>query len=140
VIILKTKDLITFLTTSGFNVYPRSNYKTDVDEAKLPAFFIFTNGGLQPHQEIEEDNPTFQAIIEGKSESSNISSMDDAETEGQRLIDFLHQKHNFVIGSRYVHYCVAQQTNPIPLGLNEKKRPRFSMNFRFNTRPKGASE
>jgi hypothetical protein len=130
-----SEDLISFLALSGFNTYPDEGFiPPDLPDSKLPALFIFGTGGYAPHEYIPRDNPTFQVIVKGKSYKANPANKSVAEAEAKRLIDFLHKRSNYTAGAAYVWSSRASQSNPIPLGLDDKDRPMYSTNFIFQTR------
>ena len=130
-----SEDLISFLALSGFNVFPDEGFiPPDVPDAKLPCLFVFGTGGYAPHDYIPQDKPTYQVIIMGKSYKANPANKAAAEAEAKRLINFLHRKHNYDAGNAYIWSSKAAQSNPIPLGLDEKDRPMYSTNFIFSVR------
>ncbi len=130
-----SEDLISYLALSGFNVYPDEGFiPADLPDNKLPCLFVFGTGGYAPHDYIPRDNPTYQVIIKGKSYKAKPANKAAAEAEAKRLIDLLHRKHNYTVGTAYVWSSKALQSNPIPLGLDERDRPMYSTNFVFQTR------
>jgi len=125
-------ELIAYLTSSGFSVSPVPNFiPTDTPDNKLPALYVMGSGGWAPHEYVPTERPTFQVIIKGKVFKTNTTSIAATEAEAKRLIQFLHRKANFVVGTSAVISCLAMQSNPIYLGQDEQSRPMFSTNFTF---------
>jgi hypothetical protein len=132
---LLSKDLISFLTLSGFNTYPDEGFiPATLPEAQYPCLFVFASGGYAPHDYLPRDNPTYQVIIKGESYKANPANKTAAEALAKQLIDLLHKKHNLMVGDAYVWSIKAAQSNPIPLGLDEQDRPMYSTNFIFQTK------
>jgi len=129
---MQTRDLIDYLITQGFNVFPQPNFiPAEIKESQLPALFVFGTGGFSSHDYLPIDRPTFQVIVKGKSFKQDSISMSLAEQEAKRLIIFLDKKTNYAIGNFHIYLSRTNQSNPIPLGLDDKDRPIFSVNFTF---------
>lgn len=127
-------DLITYLTGSGFTVYPDPNFiPADLPEVKLPCLFVFGTGGYAPHDYVPTERPTFQVIVKGKSYKALPANMAAAEELAKQLVELLHRKANYLIGQTHVFSSKAMQ-QPIPLGLDDKDRPMYSLNFMFYTK------
>ncbi|MHA6484468.1 minor capsid protein [Paenibacillus sp. strain BS8-2] len=130
-----SEDLINFLALSGFNVFPDEGFiPPGLQDDKYPMLFVFGTGGYAPHDYIPRDSPTFQIIIKGKSYKTNPANKAIAEAEAKRLIDFMHKRTNYTAGTAYVWSSRAVQSNPIPLGLDDKDRSMYSTNFIFQVR------
>lgn len=128
-------DLIAYLTSEGFTVYPDEGFiPAVIPENKLPCLFVFGTGGYAPHNYIPRDTPTFQVIVKGKSYKDNPANKAVAEAEAKRLIDHLHRRTNYTAGNAYVWSSRAVQSNPIPLGADEHDCPMYSTNFVFQVR------
>ncbi|MEC1714761.1 minor capsid protein [Schinkia azotoformans] len=129
---MESKDLIQYLTDSGFNVFPDANFiPADITESQLPALFVFGTGGFASHDYLPFKNPTFQVIVKGKDYQGDYSQMSATESLANNLIQLLNNKSNYLIGNTEVIFSKAMQSNPIPLGLDDKSRPTFSTNFQF---------
>lgn len=127
-------DLITFLTGSGFNVYPDPNFiPADLLENKFPCLFVFGSGGYAPHDYVPTERPTFQVIVKGKSYKTLPANMTKTEELAKQLVKLLHRKTNYPIGTTHVISSKAMQ-QPIFLGLDDKDRPMYSTNFLFYTK------
>lgn len=127
-------DLIDYLTREGYTVYPDPNYlPADLQEAKYPCLFVFGSGGYAPHEYVPTERPTFQVIVKGKSYKTLPANMSATEALVNRLKELLHRRPNYRAGSAYVYSSVAMQ-QPIYLGLDEKDRPMYSINFMFYTK------
>lgn len=127
-------DLITYLTGSGFTVYPDPNFiPADLPEVKLPCLFVFGTGGYAPHDYVPTERPTFQVIVKGKSYKALPANMAAAEELAKQLVELLHRKANYLIGQTHIFSSKAMQ-HPIPLGLDDKDRPMYSLNFLFYTK------
>jgi len=128
-------DLIAYLTSAGFTVYPDPNFiPASLPENKYPCLFVFGTGGFAPHPYVPTERVTFQIIIKGKPYKSDPYNMANAEALAKSLIRHLHRKANFTVGSVQVFSCLASQSNPIFLGRDEEDRPIFSTNFTFYLR------
>lgn len=128
-------DLIAYLFAEGFTVYPDPNFiPANLPENKYPCLFVFGTGGFAPHQYVPTERPTFQVYVKGKSYKSDPFHMGSAEALAKSLIRHLHRRANFQIGSVQVFSCLASQSSPIYLGLDEGDRPLFSTNFTFYLR------
>lgn len=134
------KELIDYLTELNFNVYPDANHLPDLEETKLPAIFVFGTGGFASDPDLPIQFPSFQIVIKGKSYKVDSTQMEKTEALAKSLIKLLDQKTNYRIGKNTIYYSRAQQSNPIPIGLDIHDRPTFSTNFNFKLQPnvKGA--
>ncbi|MGV2806131.1 hypothetical protein GNF85_21460, partial [Clostridium perfringens] len=103
----------------------------ELPESKLPCLFVFGTGGYAPHAYVPPERPTFQVIIKGKSYKAMPGNMAGAEALAKRLIKHLHRRTNYNTGTVYVLSSTANQSSPIPLGLDDKDRPMYSTNFVF---------
>ncbi|WP_041123049.1 minor capsid protein [Jeotgalibacillus alimentarius] len=125
-------ELIEYLSAEGFNVFPDPNFiPAEMDESQLPALFVFSTGGGQSDNDLPLDFPNFQVVLKGKSYSINPIRMHETETLAKALIKLLNKKVHYQIGKSYIYISRAIQSNPIPIGLDEKDRPIFSTNFSF---------
>lgn len=151
------KEFIDYLIANGFNVFPSPNYMPeDVQENMLPALYVFGTGGFASDDYLPIENPTFQIIVKGKSYSSDPLHINKAEALAKSIIKLFDKKHNYdtsvplilgmdyrlgmghslgdSVGSTYIYLSRAMQSNPIPLGMDTKGRPMYSVNLRFKTR------
>ncbi|KOP64362.1 hypothetical protein AMS62_03130 [Bacillus sp. FJAT-18019] len=128
-------DLIAYLTDAGFTVYPDPNFiPAEIPETKLPCLFVFGTGGYSPHEYVPTERPTFQIIVKGKSYKVLPGNMASTESLAKQLIKHLHRQANYTAGSAHIFSSTATQSNPIPLGLDDKDRPMYSTNFMFYTK------
>lgn len=128
-------DLIAYLASAGFTVYPDPNFiPANLPASKYPCLFVFGTGGFAPHPYVPTERVTFQIIIKGKPYKSDPYNMANAEALAKSLIRHLHRKANFTVGSVQIFSCLASQSNPIFLGRDEEDRPIFSTNFTFYLR------
>ncbi|MBO1515053.1 minor capsid protein [Metabacillus bambusae] len=132
---MRGKELIDYLTTEGFNVYPDANFMPDVEESQLPALFVFGTGGSESDSDLPIEYPTFQIIIKGKSYKNDIQQMDLTEKLTKDLIKLLDDRGHYTVGSNFIYLSKSMQSNPIPIGLDIHDRPTFSTNFRFKLQP-----
>ncbi len=129
------KHLIDYLSNQGFNVFPQPNFiPAEIQESQLPALFVFGTGGYGPDEMLPVTNPTFQVIVKGKNFKNDPMQMTSTEEIAQQVITLFHQKDNYVIGETHVYASQAIQSNPIPIGLDDKDRPVYSTNFLFKVR------
>jgi hypothetical protein len=132
---LFASELIDYLTAAGFTAYPDPNFiPADLPENKLPCLFVFGTGGYAPHEYVPTERPTYQVIVKGKSYKANTANMSATEAVAKQLVKHLHKRTNYMVGSAYVFSSLAQQSNPIYLGLDNNDRPMYSTNFVFYTR------
>jgi hypothetical protein len=132
---MRAKELIDYLTTQGYNVFPDPNFiPAELPESQLPALFVFGTGGYQPHADLFWERPTFQVIVVGKNYKQDFSQMDMTEQLAKQLIDHFEKKEGFIIGDSHIKESRALQSNPIPLGLDKQNRPQFSINLLFEIR------
>lgn len=129
------KEFIAYLTSLNFNVFPDANHLPDVDESQLPALFVFNTGGYSSDPDLPIQYPSFQVVVKGKSYKLNPLEMEKTEALAKKLINSLDQKTNYRIGGNTIYYSRAQQSNPIPIGLDIHDRPTFSTNFNFKLQP-----
>jgi hypothetical protein len=132
---MRAKELIDYLSTQGFNVFPDPNFIPDLNESQLPALFVFGTGGSETDDDLPIEYPTFQVIIKGKSYKTDFTQMDKTEQLAKSLIRLLDKKIRYEIGNNLVYQSKAMQNNPIPIGLDTADRPVFSTNFRFKLQP-----
>lgn len=127
-------DLITYLTDAGYTVYPDPNFiPADLLEEKLPCLFVFGTGGFAPHDYVPTERPTWQVIVKGKSYKTLPANMAATEALAKKLEKLLHKKVNYMIGNTHVFSSKALQP-PIYLGLDDRDRPMYSVNFMFYTK------
>ncbi|MUG45525.1 minor capsid protein [Paenibacillus woosongensis] len=127
-------DLIAFLTVAGFTVYPDANFiPAELPEFKMPCLFVFGTGGYAPHEYVPTERPTFQVIVKGKSYKDLPTNMAATEALAKRLEQLFHRKVNYKVGQTHVFSSKAMQP-PIYLGLDDKDRPMYSVNFMFYTK------
>jgi len=132
---LLANDLISYLSAAGFTVYPDPNFiPADLPETKLPCLFVFGTGGYAPHNYVPTERPTFQILVKGKSYKAKPANMAETEALAKQLIKHFHRRPNYQVGGASVFSSLAQQPNPIPLGLDDKDRPMYSTNFMFYTK------
>lgn len=125
-------NLIEYLKSAGFSVFPDPNFMPDkISDHLLPACFVFGSGGYAPHAYVPTERPTFQIIVKGKSYKTNPTSMLEAEVAAKAVIKHFHRKVNYFIGNNRVFSSQAEQPNPIPLGQDEHDRPVYSVNLLF---------
>ena len=128
-------DLIAYLSSSGFTVYPDPNFiPADLPENKLPCLFVFGTGGFAPHEYVPTERPTFQIIVKGKSYKTLPANMNATEVIAKQLVNHMHRRPNYTAGNAYVFSSLAQQSSPISLGIDELNRPTYSTNFMFYTK------
>lgn len=132
---MRAKELIDYLTSKGFNVFPDANFIPDLDESQLPALFVFGSGGSEGDMELPIEYPTFQIILKGKSYKMDVTQMDKTEQLAKNLISTIQSIAHETIGNNLVYYGRSMQSNPIPIGLDTFDRPTFSTNFRFKLQP-----
>jgi len=132
---MRAKELIEYLLSEGYNVYPDPNFIPDLEESQLPALFVFGTGGGETDRDLPIQYPTFQVIVKGKNYKTDFTEMDSTEQLAKSLINLLDHKLHYTIGSNYIYESRSMQSNPIPIGLDEKDRPMFSTNFRFKLQP-----
>lgn len=131
---MQSNDLIQYLTTEGFTVYPDANFiPAELPESKHPCLFVMDSGGFAPHMYVPTERPTWQIIVKGKSYKTNPLNMAATETIANQLKDLLHRKVNYMIGSTRVFSSLAMQ-QPIYLGLDDADRPMYSINIVFYVR------
>ncbi|QWU17393.1 hypothetical protein SAMN04487895_104221 [Paenibacillus sophorae] len=127
-------DLISFLSASGYTVYPDANFiPADIPDAKLPCLFVQDSGGYAPGEFVPTERPTYQIIVKGKSYKTNPANMAAAEVVAKGLVKRLHRLANYQAGSTHVFSSTAAQ-QPIYLGLDAMDRPMYSTNFIFYTK------
>lgn len=132
---MQSKELIDYLTLSGFTVYPDANFiPPDMPEDKYPCMFVMGSGGFAPHSYVPTERPTYQIIVKGKSYKTLPANMVTTEAYAKEVITHLHRRPNYLVGSAYVFSSLAMQSNPIYLGLDAHDRPMFSTNFVFHVR------
>ncbi|XKH51316.1 minor capsid protein [Chryseomicrobium palamuruense] len=133
---MSTKELIEFLTSLGYSVYPTPNFVPDLDnEFLFPCLFIVSNGGGSTDVDLPIQYPSFQIIVKGKNALIDPLQFEKTENVGQNLINLLDQKENFRIGNNTVYYCRSQMSSPISIGMDLKNRPTYTLNFDFKLQP-----
>jgi len=106
-------DLIAYLTSAGFTVYPDPNFiPASLPENKYPCLFVFGTGGFAPHPYVPTERVTFQIIIKGKPYKSDPYNMANAEALAKSLIRHLHRKANFTVGSVQVFFVSGFAVQP----------------------------
>ncbi|WP_392454809.1 minor capsid protein [Chryseomicrobium aureum] len=139
---MQTEELIEHLITLGYSVYPEPNFIPDIEEdTKFPCLFVIANGGGATDEYLPIRFPSFQIVVKGKNAKTTPNQFVDTEALAQGLIDFFDQKTNFIIGTNTIYYCRSQSSMPIPIGLDLRDRPTYSLNFNFKLQPnlKGAN-
>ena len=139
---MQTTELIEYLTSAGYSVYPTPNHVPDLEnEFLFPCFFVISNGGGSSDVDLPIQFPSYQLVLKGKNALLDPEQFEMTELIGQQLIDWLDQKHNFRIGNNTVYHCRSQTSSPIPIGMDLKNRPTYTLNFNFKLQPalKGAN-
>jgi hypothetical protein len=124
---MKTKDFVTYLE-SQFPSYRFAPNYLDADATGL-SIGVFATGG-DPDDELPIEESSFQILI--RAEQNNF---DQGEDVGFEFIRHFDKRVAFTVGDRHVFASSAVQSQPIPLVMDEKNHPRFSVNFEFITRP-----
>ncbi|MEK3836450.1 minor capsid protein [Paenibacillus sp. FSL R7-0128] len=88
--------------------------------------YVRITGGGAPNEWSSIAHPSFQVIIRSKASAN-------AEAKGNALIEALHRKTEFMIGSTRVVKCLAGQSAPWYLGPDESGRALYSVNFTLTT-------
>lgn len=128
---MRSIELIGYLTAVGYSVYPDPNFiPGTLPENKCPCLFVFDSGGESPHDYVPTERPTYQIIIKGKSFKSNPANMAATQSIAKGLVNHLHRRANYLVGSTEVLSSTAAQ-QPIYLGLDDQDRPMYSTNFNF---------
>ncbi|MNN84742.1 hypothetical protein D3C81_2019400 [compost metagenome] len=94
---------------------------------------MFGSGGYAPHDYVPTERPTFQIIVKGKSYKTLPMNMTATEELAKWLVKLLHRKSNYEVDQTHVFSSKAMQP-PIYLGLDDKDRPMYSVNFMFYTK------
>lgn len=87
------------------------------------AVAVYETGGGVPEERLALDSPGFQIRVRG--------AADDFRSPRQKLLDVFNALHSQEanIGGAYV-FVYAVQSGPIPMGMDEKRRPEFVQNYR----------
>ncbi|OKP91847.1 hypothetical protein A3844_01665 [Paenibacillus helianthi] len=124
-------ELISYLTTAGYTVYPDANFiPADLPETKLPCLFVMDSSGPPPDMYVPTERTAYQIIVKGKSYKTLPSNMAATEALAKELGDLLHRKPNYMIGSTYV-FASTETMQPIYLGQDINNHPMYSTNFEF---------
>lgn len=133
---MRTVELIEYLSSAGYSVYPIPNHVPDLtDESKFPCLFIISNGGGATDEYLPIKYPSYQIIVKGKNAIENPEEHTRTEDVAQSIIDLMDQRENFVIGFNTIYYCRSQNSSPLPIGIDLKQRPTYSLNLNFKLQP-----
>jgi hypothetical protein len=119
-------DVATYLAAGGIGAVGTNifkSYKADGPDAQV---VVLDTGGPAPDSYIPTKNPTFQIYVRAKSYSLGRAKID-------AIVSLLHRAANFTSGSTYFYFVLALQ-EPGHLGVDEKGRDEFSVNFQCKTR------
>lgn len=95
------------------------------------AIALYETPGLEPLQTWLITYPSFQVVVRG--------AQDEAAEVRQKQQDIFALLHcgNVALGTDFV-YCFAKQSAPIPMGRDEKRRPKSAWNYRTMRNTPGA--
>lgn len=87
------------------------------------AIALYESPGLPAEEKWAIDFPSFQVRARGK--------QDDYQAVRAKMTDIFNALHaqETALGTAYV-YCYCQQSAPMPMGQDEKRRQHFVLNFR----------
>lgn len=113
----------TFAATTGWSIHMTE--LPDDDNTPDTCIAILDTGGIGPDPDPNKNigNPTFQVIVRGARMGYQVA-WDKARAIFVGLHGVANQTWN---GTRYIQ--LFAESDILPLGYDEKKRPLFSMNF-----------
>jgi Bacteriophage minor capsid protein len=132
---MKSKELISHIASLGYSVYPDANMMPELEESRGPTLFVMGTAGGEAEHDIPIEYPSFQVIVKGKNHKADYTQMDSTESLAKQLINDLRTEKKIVLGNNLVYYIRANQSNPIPIGLDDQYRPTFSTNFSMKIQP-----
>jgi hypothetical protein len=118
------EDIATYLQTVGVGTIGSTLFKGQIPTLPDNCVAVFQYAGSSPivtHDKKVLDSLGLQIRVRNTEYSVGM-------TKAQEIIDLLSPKSNITIGTGFYLSVVANQ-NPVPLGLDEKGRHEFSVNF-----------
>lgn len=119
-------DVASYLAAGGIGVVGTSifkSYKADGPDAQVA---VLDTGGPAPDKYIPVRNPTFQIYVRAKTYTAGKAKID-------AVVALLQRAANFTSGSTYFYFVLALQ-EPGHLGLDDKGRDEFTVNFQCKVR------
>ena len=118
------EDIATYLQTAGIGTIGTNLFKGQIPTEPDNCVAVFEYAGSPPavtHDKKTLDSPGLQIRVRNADYAAGMTAI-------QGIIDVLSPLSNVSIGSGYYLSILANQS-PVPLGLDEKDRHEFSMNF-----------
>lgn len=107
------------LGTVGTNIFV--DFLPDVDNA----IAVYSTGGFQSNAKLSIDFPTIQIYVRN-------TSVQNAYDAIASVYDKLHGLNNVTLPQgTHIANCVGLQSAPNNIGLDDKQRQRYTINFRF---------
>lgn len=132
---MRAKEFIEHLVSLGYSVFPDANIMPELELSRGPTLFVMSSASSPADRDIPIEFPSFQVIVKGENYKNDVSQMDKTEQLAKQLIYDLRTENSQVIGENLVYYIRANQSNPIPIGLDDQYRPTFSTNFSLKIQP-----
>lgn len=108
-------------TASQWMIY--EHFLEDGEPNHDRAIALYETPGVEPLQSWSITYPSFQVVVRGGTDEAT-----EVRQKQQDIFDLLHCG-NVQLGAAFV-YCFAKQSAPIPMGRDEKRRPKSAWNYR----------
>jgi hypothetical protein len=133
-----------YLNDQSVGIFDETGITGNIFIAAMPqspdtCISIYPSGGLKSDSKFKYDNPTFQVMVRGTTNS--IVANDLAQTVYNTLDGF--HGDTFINGGFWVVSCFGIQSQPTWIGIDANNRHEFSLNFQIeyeNTGKTHASE
>lgn len=122
---MRISELLAYLRANVPFNYVAEEFSATADQNFGDEYAVVKlTGGYPPDREIPKYYPSFQVLVRGKK-----NGQAQAEAKANEIYDHFHRRSGFFIGLNRVGFCSADQSTPIFLGLDDNKRPIYSINF-----------
>jgi hypothetical protein len=98
--------------------------------AETDASAVIIIGSGMPTEESGVLRPSMQILVRGAADD-----LENVETKAYELFDALKYKRDFMIGEASIVQLYSTQSAPLFTGVDENRRPIFSLNFMAAIRP-----
>ncbi|NMH68614.1 hypothetical protein HF072_07445 [Bacillus sp. RO3] len=132
---MRAKEFIDHLSSFGYSVFPDANIMPELEVTRGPTLFVMGSASSSAERDLPIEYPSFQVIVKGENYKNDVHQMDKTEQLAKQVINDISTEIKEVIGQNIVYYIRANQSNPIPIGLDDQYRPVFSTNFSLKVQP-----
>lgn len=129
---MRILELINWIKSRASYVYYPNEFPRDDLPRKAPDACAYVR--IYPGEGVDgwtgKRIPHFQVLVRG-----NVGEYPETETKANEIFDAIVNQRDVRIGNDYIVQVKAQGSAPFYIGMDENRRPIYSMNFRAILRP-----